>query len=173
MPINVNFNSNIIMEEKRYTLEEANQHFAIAYNNNIWKLLAKSERNEAENNQLINLAHASLLHWSESPKCTVVNLQRGEFMIAMVYTYVGKKDAAVDYAKRCLKLTEDHKGQMKDFDIAYAYLAMSRALALSGATEAAKEYLKMTTVAGETIKGEQDKKIFMDDLNSGPWYGLK
>lgn len=161
------------MEEKQYTLDEANQYFAIDYNNKIWKLLAKSERSEIENSTLINLAHASFLHWSQSPKCTVVNLQRGEFMIAMVYTYLGKKEPAVYYAKRCLQLTEEHMDQMKDFDIAYAYLSMSRALALAEEMEKAQIYLKMATVAGDNIKGEQDQKIFIGDLDSGPWYGLK
>ena len=76
-----------MIDQTKYTLEEANQYFAVAYNNRIWQLLENEESTEAEHNEIINLAHASLLHWSKSPKCKKVNLQRGEYMIALAYIH--------------------------------------------------------------------------------------
>ena len=37
-------------EDKKYSLEGANQYFAIEYNNNIWGFLDKKNRSEDEDN---------------------------------------------------------------------------------------------------------------------------
>lgn len=160
-------------EEKKYTIEEANHYFGIEFNNAIWTLLDKKDRTEAENHEMINLAHASLLHWSRSPKGTKANLQRGEYMIANVHTFIGNKDQALYYANRCLKLTQDYKSEMADFDIAYAYLIMARALALAGNKEEGLKYLDLAKKATEEIKDKDDKDIVLLDLDAEPWYSLK
>ena len=82
-------------EEKESNLEEANHYFAIEYNNNIWALLDKLDKTKDDNNEIINLAHASLLHWSKSSKCKNVNLQRGEYMVAIAYLNDNRKAPAL------------------------------------------------------------------------------
>jgi hypothetical protein len=62
---------------------------------------------------------------------------------------------------------------MEDFDIAYAYEGMARANALSGNIEAAEKFLGLAESAGEEISDAESKKIFMGDLNSGAWHGIK
>jgi hypothetical protein len=121
---------------------------------------------------MINLAHASLLHWSESKECSPANLQRGEFLISMAYAYAGRDEPAYYHAKRCFDLTFNHPGSMMDFDIAYAYMAMARVSALKGLNEEAKQYLSKMIEAGDQIKNKIDKQIYVDDLSSGNWYGL-
>lgn len=156
-------------EENTYTIEEANQHFAIQYNNNIWNLLSKTDKTDDDYNEMINLAHASLLHWSKSSKCKKVNLQRGEYMIAMTYIYAERAEPALYHAQRCFKLSEEYKNRMKDFDIAYAYLIMSGALNISGLKEESQRYLQQAKELGETIADQEDKNIFLSDLNSSFW----
>jgi hypothetical protein len=106
-------------EQIKYTLEEANQYFAVACNNKIWKLLEKKESTEDEQEEMINLAHASLLHWSKSPHCKKVNLQRGEYLISMAYIHAGRKEQALYYAERCKKITEDRREENEDFEGAF------------------------------------------------------
>jgi hypothetical protein len=159
-------------EDKKYSLDEAHNYFAIEYNNRLWDLLDKKNRTEEEDNQIINYAHTSLVHWSENPKGTIVNIQRGEYMIANVYCYIGIKEQSLYYAKRCLKITEENKENMKDFDIAYAHLIMARALALSENKEEATKYYQMAVYSGNLIQNMEDKKFFDGDLKSGPWYSL-
>jgi len=153
-------------EPTKYTLEEANRYFAIAYNNRIWQLWEKQEITEDEHNEILNLAHASLLHWSKSPDCKKVNLQRGEYMIAMAYCLAGRKEQALYYAERCRKITEDRQEENDDFDLAYAYLVMAMALTLNDSNEQATAYLQKAKKLGGEIKGEQDKKIFVSDLKA-------
>ena len=153
-------------EERKYTIEEANKYFAINYNNKIWPLLEKKEKTEDENNEIINLAHASLLHWSKSAECKNVNLQRGEYMIALAYINANRKRPALYYAKRCKKMTEENAAESKDFDFAYASLVMAMALRLNEDREGADKYLKDAKEMGEHIKNKEDKRIFMDDLKA-------
>jgi hypothetical protein len=161
----------MMSEEVKYTLEEAHLEFAKKTNGMVWKLLGKSERTNLENEKMILAANASLLHWMHVG--TTVHHQRGEWLIAHVYTVLGQKELAKSHAYRCLKLTEKNMDQMEDFDLAYAYEGVARAEALAGNDEKAKQYLRLATEAGEKIEDEESKGIFVGDLEGGNWYGVK
>ena len=117
------------------------------------------------------VAHTSLYHWLQVG--TAVHQQRGEWMLAKVYTVLGMADIAILHARRCLALTENYQDQMEDFDRAFAYEGIARASALSGNQQEANKYLEMAQAAGEAILDTEDKEIFMGDLNSGEWYGVR
>jgi tetratricopeptide (TPR) repeat protein len=157
--------------QKTYSLEDAHVEFAKRSNGRVWELLDKPDRTEDEDEEMVLDAHASLYHWSFAG--TEVHRQRGEWMIARVYTVLGEADQALKHANRCLELTERYKEKMRDFDVAYAHEGISRALALKGNREEAREYLDLARSAGEKISGDEDKEIFMGDLNGGEWYGIK
>lgn len=162
-----------VSEKKFYSLSDANSLFARKYNGECWSYLGKDERSTDDTAKMINLAHASLLHWSESKECLPVNLQRGEFLVSTVYSYAGRGEPAYYHAKRCLDLTFRKPESMEDFDIAYAYMAMARASALIGSDIEAKEYLlKMLDAAGQ-IKNSTDKQIFTTDLSAGKCFFLR
>lgn len=158
-------------EEKTFTLEEAQQLFARGINSSVWQLLEKADRSEDENELIVHAAHASCYHWLQVG--TAVNQQRGEWLISRVYAELGRADAAVRHARRCLALTNEFSEQMKDFDRAYGYECVARASAVAGEGEEASQYLRLAEEAAERIAGEEDKKIFDGDFGSGNWHGLK
>ncbi len=158
-------------EEQRYTLEEAHTEFAKLSNGQVWNLLGKTDRSSEEDEEMLRDAFASLYHWGYAG--TEIHQQRGEWMIAHVYTVLGDARPALKHAQRCLELTEAHKDQMEDFDIAYAYEGMARASALAGITETAKKYLELAKSAGEAIADAEDKEWFVGDLAGGEWYGIE
>lgn len=158
-------------EEPKYTLNEAHTEFAKLANGQVWKLLGKSDRSTEENEEMERAAFASLYHWSYAG--TETHHQRGEWLIAHVYTVLGEAEPALKHAQRCLEITEAHKRQMEDFDIAYAYEGMARANALSGNIETAKKYLELAKDAGEAIADAESKEWFVSDLGGGAWYGVE
>ena len=86
-----------------------NHHYmGIEMNNQTWSLLEKKDRSEQDDIQMINFAKASLYHWRKSDKYTIVNEQRGKWLISRVYAILGKSDEALSYAKETLKITEDN-----------------------------------------------------------------
>jgi tetratricopeptide (TPR) repeat protein len=158
-----------VSETKTFTEQEAHKYFGVQLNNKVWELLGKENRSEQENETMIHAAHTSYYHWSLIG--TVFNLGRGEWMISHVYAVLNQPEPALHYAQRCLQICLDN--QIGDFDLAYAYEAMARALAAKGDLAEAGKYLSLAKEAGEQIKNDEDKRIFVGDFETGPWYGLK
>jgi hypothetical protein len=158
-------------EEKAYTEAEAHRHFAIQFNGATWDLLDKAERTKEDDERMLYSAFASCRHWLEAG--TGVHHQRGEWMIARVYSVLELGEAAVRHANRCLELTEAHASEMEDFDKAFAYEAVARANAVAGNRGEALKYIELAETAGEAIADEQNKEIFVGDFNGGDWAGLR
>jgi hypothetical protein len=158
-------------EKETFTEAEAHLHFAKRFNGMTWDLLDKQERTREEDDMMVNYAHTSLAHWRAVG--TGVNLQRGVWMLARVNIVLGNTQMAMQYAGRCLELTEQFKDQLSDFDFAFANECMARAHALGGNQTEAQEYIVKANKAGAAIQDEEDRQIFFDDFNGGDWYGLK
>jgi cytochrome c1 len=157
-------------EQEKYTLQEAQLKFAKSTFNRTWELLDITERTPAENEELIHAAHTSLYHWLQVG--TPVNAQRGEWMLAHVYTVLEQPSLALKHAARCMDLTEKYQPIMKDFDLAFAHEGLARAYALAGEVNKAREEHELAKTAGEAISDPEDKQIFSDSLKGGNWYGI-
>lgn len=160
-----------MLDEKTYTLAQAHLHFAMDFHAKTWELLDKPNRTRDEDERMVDYAHASLAHWRVAG--TAARHQRGEWMLARVYTVLGNAPLAVYHANRCLEILETNSAEMKDFDYAFAYEAVARAYALSGERAVALRYLEMAQNAGNAIADEEDRKVFFDEFNSGNWSGLR
>jgi hypothetical protein len=158
-------------EAQTYTLLEAETHFAKTLNGKVWELLEKPDRSKGEDEWMIHAAHASCFHWLNAG--TGLHHQRGEWLIARVYTVLGLAEPALRHASRCLQLTEEFAAQMQDFDRAFAYETVARANALAGHRDEARKYIRLADEAGRSIADAEDKSIFLADFNGGNWHGLK
>lgn len=157
------------MSEK-ITLDEAQEKFAKSCWNAIWPLLDKTDRTPSEDEELLLYAFTSLYHWKQIG--TVVNLQRGYWMISKVYQVLGKAEPAQAWAEKCARVTSDFPTAMKDFDLAYAEEALARSYALAGKLEPAREHHRQAVKLGKQIKDPEDKKVFLGDFEGGDWFGL-
>lgn len=157
-------------ENDRYTLFEAHLLFAKRTNGRVWNLLEKTERTQAEDEEMLHAAHASLYHWLHAG--TALHHQRGLWMIARVHVVLGNAAAALRYASHCLELTEQHQDLMEDFDVAFAYEGMARAYALGGEQQGARRYHQLAEQAGQAIADQEDRDIFFADLEGGDWFSI-
>ena len=141
--------------------------FARSLNGLVWRLLARSGRTRDDDARMVDAAHASQYHWCEAggPPAT-----RGEWLVSHVYAVLGRPEPALHHARRCLELA-DAPG-VADFDTAYAAEAMARALACAGDLDQAAGWHSRATAAGATVTNDEDRKIFTEDLATGPWFGL-
>lgn len=156
---------------KAYTLAEAQQYFAKSLNGEVWDLLGKTDRTTEEDECMVYAAYASCYHWLHSG--TVSHHQRGEWLIAHVYSVLGMAEPALRHAARCLELTQQLANSIEDFDLAYAYEGMARANALAANKAGALKYLQLAENAGSVIRNAEDRSIFFSDFNQGNWYGIK
>jgi hypothetical protein len=120
---------------------------------------------------MVHAAHASCCHWLAVG--TGVHHQRGEWLIARVYSELGVAEAALRHAHCCQELTEEHAGLVEDFDRAYAFEGLARAHAVAGNQAEAREYLELAQNAGKAIADEESRKFFVGDLAGGNWYRIK
>lgn len=156
-------------EEKKYTLAEAQYHFAVDFHRKTWEMLEKQNRNDEDNARMINYAHASLSLWYAAG--TAARHQRGEWLLSRIYAVLGDGKLAIHHAHRCLKILEGNKNEMEDFDFAFAYEAIARALAVNGDKSEAKRFFEKAQKAGEEIKEKEDRDAFFVELNGGEWNG--
>lgn len=154
-------------EQESMSIHEAHGHFARTLNGRVWTLMGMEERTLAQDDEMVHAAHASLYHWLQVG--TAVNHQRGMWLLSRVYAVLGKHGQAVGYAERCVTLTEEHPQDMQDFDWAFAFESMARALALAGEAQSSGSWMARARKAGENIQDPKDREIFEGDLTSGPW----
>jgi hypothetical protein len=136
--------------------------FAVETFNYVWDLLEKPDRSVEEDDSMLHAAHASRYHWEKIGK--PVNLARGEWQVARVYTMLNRPKCALYHARRCLEICEQF--DIGDFDLAYAYEALARAYAIDNKFIEYNYYLRMAQQSGEKIAEQEDREHFFEDLNS-------
>jgi tetratricopeptide (TPR) repeat protein len=156
--------------EKLLTLDQAHDKFAKSLNGKTWDLLGKEDRTREEDELMVLSASASLYHWLQIG--TAVHAQRGEWLLAHVYTMLRKNHPALEHALSCEELTIENRSEMKDFDLAYAEEGLARAYALQGDSEKAMQYYRLAEEKGAKIADPEDKEIFDGDFKSEPWFGM-
>jgi len=157
--------SNVTDEQKMH------HYMGIEMNIQTWNLLGKENRNEQDDVRMINYSKASLYHWRKSHKYESVNEQRGQWMLSRVYAVLGKGKEALSYANEVSRLTNEQ--DLIDFDLAYSYEALARANSALGNKKECAKWIEKAQEAGTLIQREEDKKYFISDLESAPWFDCK
>ena len=80
-------------------------------------------------------------------------------------------EQSVVHAMHCFELTQQLR--LRGFDLAYAHEALARAQAAAGDPVAAARHYEDALQAADEISGPQDRKLFLDDLKSPPWFGAE
>jgi hypothetical protein len=150
------------MTEKKTPSKEEHKKFAISLFNLTWSLLDKKDRTREEDDRMIHAAHASRYHWGEIG--TPLEFERGEWQISRVYSVLKRSEPALFHAKRCLDICK--KNNIGDFDIAFAYEAIARALSITRDVAECEKYLLLAKEAGERIAKKEDKDYFFSELKT-------
>jgi hypothetical protein len=130
--------------------------------NRTWDLLEIEQRTAAQDDDLIDTAHASAWHWRRVGDAA--NEARGHWLGARVYAMLGRGEAAIHHARRAVALVERGGDGLEDWDAAAAAEAMARALAVSGDRAGASEWKARATSALVDIAGAEDRRVIEADL---------
>ena len=143
---------------------EQTRQLAVDLFNEVWRLMERDDRTAADDDRMLNAAHASRHHWSEIGRPE--NLARGEWQISRVYTVLGRAEPALYHAGRCLDIcTENGIG---DWDLAYAHEALARAYETAGERERAIASRRDAERAAEQIADAEDREHLERDLQTLP-----
>jgi len=145
------------------------KRLAIDLFNGTWNLILKRRRTPEEDETMINMAHASLYHWSivGTPR----NFAIGEWQVSHVYALAGRAGESLHHAERSLAICR--RAKLKDWQLAYSYEALARAHAVAGRTNEYAQTVRLAERAGAVIAGKEDREQFAADLRdliggSGP-----
>ena len=149
-------------DPSEFDVEKAHQAFAVSCFNGAWELIDKSDRTATEDEQMIQLAQASLWHWTQRTDCSDKNLSIGYWQVSRVYALVSEAENARKYAPLCLEKTP----LGEPFYLGYAYEALARAESVANVPEQAQTFLAQARQQSEKITDEQEKKLLVDDLKT-------
>jgi len=137
-------------------------NFSVDCFNEVWGLLEKQGRTQAENRLMREMAHASLYHWLSREDCTDRNISIGLWQISRVYAVLGDANQARTYAEECIELS--NKSELPAFYRGYAYEAAARAAKAMGDPERAAGFLNTASALSETIQDEEERRMLDADL---------
>jgi hypothetical protein len=128
--------------------------------NKTWDYLEKKNRTPDDDRQMLILAHASRYHWGlvGNPR----NLAVGEWQISRVYAGLKQAEPSLLFAKSSLELVI--KNNLSDL-LPSAYEGLARAYAIAQQPQLARDYVVKARKELESIKDEEDRKIFSEQIN--------
>jgi hypothetical protein len=155
-------------DDKKLSLPEAQQHFAVECNNKTWDLIEKPGRTPEEDVEMIHQVHTSCWHWSKVGE--PVNMARGHYLAAKVYFAAGMAESACFWARKTWDQTVELG--LESWDYAFGCEIMARAHAAAGEKDKHEElYRKAQDAIAGLDKGERE--LCQGELDRGPWFGMK
>jgi hypothetical protein len=144
----------------RKTLDVDHRQLGADLFNHTWTLLGKRNRTKAEDDEMLDATHASAYHWSRVGASE--NFARAHWQISRVNAVLGRGEAAVYHAQRCLDYCLEHG--IGDWDLAFAYEALARANRIAGNTAEYERNLALAREAGLAIADAEDREHLEKDL---------
>ncbi len=128
--------------------------------NKTWDYLEKKKRNSADNEMMLNLAHASRYHWSLIG--TPMNQAVGDWQVSRVYAALNQPSLSLQFAKSSLESCTKNKLTRI---LPTAYEAMARAHATAKNHKTARIFLnKAFKQLDASSLDYEDRKIYLDQI---------
>jgi len=153
-----------VLEETRYTAQEAHKYFAVCLFNFVWSLLDQDQRTEEEEDRMLHAAHASRYHWGVVGQPS--NLGIGEWQISRVYAVLGRAEPSHYHAQKYLDLAVKH--ELGAFHLGFAYEALARAAAVAGNHADRDRFLALAREQVNAIPDQEDRELLISDLATIP-----
>ena len=129
------------------------RRFAAAANNRVWDLSVQA-RNAAEDQEMLNAAHASAWHWAKVG--TELNRMRATMLLAEVHALLGLGQSALAYAEEMRAYFL--KVQPPDWEMAFVHAVHSHAAAAAGETDKHRNSYVLAAAALEAISNEEERR---------------
>jgi hypothetical protein len=128
------------------------RRFAAAANNRAWDLSVQT-RNAAEDEEMLNAAHASAWHWAQVG--TELNRMRATMLLAEVHALLGLGQSALAYADKMR--TYFLGAQPPDWEVAFVHVVHAHAASAAGETEKHRASYGLAVAAIEAVSNERER----------------
>jgi hypothetical protein len=144
--------------------QQAHRKLAVDLFNNTWSLLDKPDRSEADDLEMIHMAHASRWHWGQVG--TAENLSVGEWQVSRVYAVLGQADRATYHGARALEYASSEGLPL--YVPAYAHEALARGYALAGQYDRSQEHVAAAREIMTRETDDETRQMVAADLATIP-----
>ncbi len=158
--------------EKTYTIDEAHRYFGIEFNQQVWKRIKKELPTKVDLEEALAYSILSHAHWKMYSGSTLINQQRGHYLIGLCHLLLDDFASAEKEALACKAQTSKTTEGIKDFDFFYAYELLARVYAATK-NPLLEETYKQAEFYLHQISDKDDIVWEQQDWNSGPWFGKK
>ena len=134
--------------------------------NRTWDLLEIEARSPAQDDEMVDTAHASAWHWRQVGNAA--NEARGHWLLSRVYAVLGRGEPALHHARRAVAVLEAGGEGIEDWDWPAAAEAMARALIVTGDLGAAAVWKARAAERAAGIADEGDRSVIEADLATLP-----
>jgi hypothetical protein len=139
------------------------RRFAVAANNRAWDL-SEQTRNAAEDQEMLNVAHASAWHWRQIG--TELNRMRAAMLLAEVHALLGFGRSALAYAE---EMRSYFLGiQSRDWEIAFVHAIHAHAASAAGDAEKHRTSYELAAAALESVSNEKERHLVAGTFNHVP-----
>ncbi len=148
--------------EPAFDLAEAHRFFSADCFNTAWNFIDKPDRSRADDEAMLEAAHASAWHWAQRPDRTPTNQSVGYWQLARVHALAGDALNARRYAERSLAVSRG----LSPFYRGYALEALARAELLLGNRAQAGAYLQEVRDLLALVADPEEREALRADLDS-------
>jgi hypothetical protein len=139
------------------------RRFAAASNNRAWDLSVQG-RNVAEDQEMLNAAHASAWHWTKVG--TELNCMRATMLLAEVHALLGFGQSALAYAE---KMRTYFLGvQSPDWEVAFVHAVYAHAASAARQTGKHRTSYALAVAALEAVSNEKERSIVASTFSHVP-----
>lgn len=143
---------------------EWHHYFAMEQNNRAWTLVEQPTRTAAEDDEMLNTAHASALHWNKIG--TELNHMRAKMLLAAVHAQLGFGESALAYAEAMRSFFLGR--ETPDWEVAFVHTIHAHAAHAAGKPALHRESYTRAVQAIDAIKGDKDREIGLRTFNKVP-----
>ena len=144
-------------------LPEWHRYFAATANNRAWEL-STQERTAAQDQEMLNAAHASAYHWSSVG--TELHQMRATMLLAEVHALLGFGRSAYSFAEDMRAFFTSQ--ETPDWELAFTHTIHAHASHVNGAMEEYARSFAEAERAIESIADDEDRAIVLQTFNLVP-----
>ena len=137
---------------------------AVECNNLAWGLADAPARTPAQDEQMLNAAHASAFHWATVG--TELHLARARLLLAKVHAVLGHPHMAIAYARQSNDYILSH--DPPDWEAAFAHAVLAHAAYAVGDPNLHSAEYALAQHLGDAISDSEDRQIFLKAFTSVP-----
>lgn len=141
--------------------QAAHQHFSKKWFNETWTYFDKAIRTPAEEEQMLELAVASLAHWRSRADGAPLNLSIGCWQVSRAFALAGEASLARRYGLLC----QEYSRSLEPFYQGYASEALARAELAAGNLQQAQSHLAEAYTFCARVPDPEERQALEDDLD--------